>query len=68
MSEPGLLYWLIVYQWRGTSGLFVVSNAVHVGPLWAWVLRSKQQPEEWVLLNAISITQADYVALDGVLG
>jgi len=63
MSE----YWLIVYQWRRPMerNVAIISNDVHEGPLWKWVEMSREQPEDWVLLNAVPITMGDYNKLKG---
>lgn len=62
-------YYLITYKWM-TSGdrHWEFEHDVHKGSIAAWVLMSIEQPEKWILVNAVEITEEEYNALDGEVG
>jgi hypothetical protein len=64
-------YYVVAYLWRRTgSADFYPANELHKGSLAKWWKETAEAMEggEFVLLNAIPISAAEYKALDGQVG
>jgi hypothetical protein len=62
-------YYLITYVWknRGANN-WEYSNDQHKGTIAQWVLDMSEEPEHYVFISAVEITEEDYNKLDGVVG
>lgn len=53
------MYWLITYSWQGQDGR-ILAHDIHKGTMMEWFEMALNQPESWILLNQLEITEAEY--------
>ena len=53
------MYWFITYSWEGDSER-VLGHDVHKGSVADWLGYALEQPESWILLNQLELTEEQY--------
>lgn len=61
------MYWLITYQWTRDNINWNHSHYIWEGGVADWMLMANEQPERWVLLNAVEISKYEYTRMKGII-